>query len=148
MIVSKYYSVNLHLFNHKKVNDRDKQIVALRPLISKAEVSLNTKEDEFFQNQTLRPILKQQNPLFLTLFTSHIQNHKISFFQMNEKQQNKCIANSLSQNQAFKNTMIGVVIAWFTQEETNIYCHNRTIFNKRIVQMLIQRLQDQKSLIK
>lgn len=130
------------------MNNRDSQIIALRPLIDKVDVSLDTKEKEFFQNQTLRPILKHQNPFFLKLFVEHIKNVKISFSQMSEEQQNKCIANTLTQNQAFKNTMIGIVIAWFTQEETNVYCHNRTAFNKRIIQMLVQRLQDQKSIIK
>ena len=100
-----------------------------------------------FQNQTLRPILKQQNPLFLILFTNHIQTFKIPFAQMNEEQQNQCIANALAQNQPFKNTMIGIVVGWFTKEESNIYCQNRAAFNKRIVQMLIQRLQDQRTSI-
>ena len=126
---------------------RDEQIVALSPTIETIDAGLDTKEKESFQNQTLRPILKQQNPLFLILFTNHIQTFKIPFAQMNEEQQNQCIANALAQNQPFKNTMIGIVVGWITKEESNIYCQNRTAFNKRIVQMLIQRLQDQRTSI-
>ena len=129
------------------MKSRDEQILALRPIIETIDASLDTKEKESFQNQTLRPILKQQNALFLTLFVNHIQTFKILFAQMNEEQKNQCIANTLAQNQPFKNTMIGIVVGWFTEEESNIYCQSRTAFNKRIVQMLIQRLQDQRSVI-
>jgi hypothetical protein len=129
------------------VKSRDEEILALRLTIDTIDPNLNTKEKESFQNQTLRPILKQQNSLFLTLFGNHIQTFKIRFSQMNDKQQNQCIANTLAQNQPFKNMMIGVVVGWFTDEESKMYCQNRTAFNKRIVQMLIQRLQDQRSFI-
>lgn len=147
MIESKFYSVNLYPLTNKIVKSRDEQILALRIAIDTIDLSLDSKEKESFQNQTLRPILKQQNVLFLTLFGNHIKTFKIPFAQMNDEQQNQCIANTLVQNQPFKNTMIGVVIAWFTQTETKVYCQNRTAFNKRIVQMLIQRLQDQRSSI-
>lgn len=129
------------------VKSRDEQILALRLTIETIDSSLDTKKKESFQNQTLRPILKQQNLLFLRLFGSHIQTFKVPFAQMNEEQQDQCIANTLAQNQPFKNTMIGVVVGWFTDEESKTYCQNRTAFNKRIVQMLIQRLQDQRSSI-
>lgn len=147
MIGSKFYNVNLHPLTIKIVNSRDEQILALRLTIETIDSSLATKQKESFQNQTLRPILKQQNLLFLTLFGNHIQTFKVPFAQMNEEQQDQCIANTLAQNQPFKNTMIGVVVGWFTDEESKAYCQNRTAFNKRIVQMLIQRLQDQRSSI-
>jgi hypothetical protein len=147
MIASKFYGVNLHRLINKIVKNRDEQILALRIAIETIDSSLDSKEKESFQNQTLRPILKQQNVLFLTLFGNHIQTFKIPFAQMSDEQQSQCIANTLAQNQPFKNTMIGVVVGWFTDAESKVYCQNRTAFNKRIVQMLIQRLQDQRSFI-
>ena len=49
-------------------NSRDEALLAIRPTIPQAKISDNTSEEERFQNQTLRPILKLQHPIFIEIF--------------------------------------------------------------------------------
>jgi len=125
------------------LKNRNEQIKTLRATIEAINFDLKSKEIESFQNQTLRPILKYQNMVFVILFKSYIQKFRISFVSLNEEQQKECIVKAVGQNQLFKNTLIGVVLALFTEDELQIYCRNKSLINKRISNMLIQRLQDQ-----
>ena len=51
--------------------DRSQKLLSIRPLISSAKIVQNMTEEERFQNQTLRPILKLQNDLLLASFENY-----------------------------------------------------------------------------
>ncbi|MGC6428512.1 MAG: glyoxalase [Flavobacteriales bacterium] len=129
------------------MGERNKQIRALRPIIEQIDYEMESKKIEQFQNQVLRPILKYQNEVFLILFKNYTEKYKLSFSDLVQKEKEYCIKKAVGQNQLFKNMMIGVVIAMFTDDELQVYCQNRSEINRRISGMLIQRLQDQSSLI-
>ena len=93
-------------------------IKALRPEIPSAETS-HSKEIETFQNAVLRPILKFQNEWIMTFI----------------------LANIGKQN-ALKNQLIGSVIGLLTEEELIFYFTNQSDLNKRIYQMICQRMYD------
>ena len=42
----------------------------------------------------------------------------------------------------FKNLILGIIIGHFSVEEYLSYTQNLTEFNKRVIQIIIQRLQD------
>ena len=58
--------------------NRADRIKGYRPHIALNE-SKNTSDEEQFQNQVIRPILKFQNELFIKLFLSNCKTYKINF---------------------------------------------------------------------
>ena len=57
-----------YYFYKKTMNDRHIDLLKIRPKIKKVKDFPNMSDDERFQNETIRPILKLQNPLFILVF--------------------------------------------------------------------------------
>ncbi|UFH31720.1 glyoxalase [Chryseobacterium sp. C-71] len=105
--------------------------------------SETTTETEIFQNQTLRPILKLQNDLYLSLFTNYALRQKADFSTLSAFKKQMFIEQSLQKDAVLKNTFIGMTIGMFTMEELELYQSDSKVFNKRIITMLIERLKSQ-----
>ena len=58
------------------MNDRPNDLLRIRPEIKKIQHFDQMGEQERFQNQTLRPILKLQNPLFIVVFRNYIEKQR------------------------------------------------------------------------
>ena len=58
------------------MNDRPNDLLRIRPQIKKTQQFSTTSTEERFQNETLRPILKLQNPLLLAVFHNYIEKRK------------------------------------------------------------------------
>ena len=99
--------------------------------------------EERFQNETLRPILKLQNPLFLVVFSNYIEKRKGVFYSLNLEKRLSYIENSLIKDQKFRNSVKGMVLGQFTVTEYKHYMLNSSALNKRMMQMVIERLKDQ-----
>lgn len=125
------------------MQDRTSSLLAIRPNIDTINKSLKTKDVEAFQNNILRPILKFQNELLLESFMNYARQHKDVFFKLPAPQQKNYIYQSVNTNQRFRSKLIGMVIALFTIEEYQYYSLNLSPLNKRIISMLIQRLESQ-----
>lgn len=97
-------------------------------------------ENELFQNKVLRPILKMQHDIILKLFFNHINNLGIIWKDLKKSKKNQCVENQLSKNIQFKNLVIGIIIGQFNELEMNKYLLNSREYNKRILQMTIQRI--------
>ena len=111
-----------------------------RPIViidNKPEIHL---ENELFQNEVLRPILKMQHTITLKLFDSHIDNLGVVWNDIKKSKKIKCVENQLSKNIQFKNLVIGIVVGQFNELEMNKYLSNSREYNKRILQMTIQRI--------
>ena len=52
------------------MNDRPNDLKRIRPEVPKALVHDQMSDEERFQNATLRPIVKLQNPLLIEVFKS------------------------------------------------------------------------------
>ncbi|MDQ0593297.1 hypothetical protein QFZ37_001666 [Chryseobacterium ginsenosidimutans] len=98
---------------------------------------------ESFQNQTLRPILKLQNELYLSLFTSYATRQNADFSSLSITKKNDFVEQSLQKDNVLKSTFIGITIGMFTLQELDIYNVDSKAFNKRIVAMLTERLKSQ-----
>ncbi|MDF2933320.1 MAG: glyoxalase [Chryseobacterium sp.] len=98
---------------------------------------------EIFQNQTLRPILKLQNDLYLSLFINYTLRQKADFSLLSAFKKQVFIEQSLQKNAVLKNTFIGMTIGMFTLEELETYHSDSKVLNKRIITMLIERLKNQ-----
>lgn len=125
------------------MNDRPNDLLRIRPEIKKTHKFANMSPDERFQNETLRPILKLQNPLLLVVFHNYIEKRKGVFYALSIEKKLAYIENSLVKDQKFRNSVKGMVIGQFTIEEYTTYSSNSSALNKRMMNMVIERLKDQ-----
>lgn len=106
-------------------------------------ISETSTSEEKFQNQTLRPVLKLQNDLYLSLFKNYAIRQNSDFEKLSVPKKNIMIEQSLQKDNVLKNTFIGMTIGMFTVEELEIYISDSKVFNKRIISMLTERLRSQ-----
>jgi hypothetical protein len=116
---------------------------SIRPLIASAKIMPNMSDDERFQNETLRPILKLQNDLLLASYQNYINKMKNSFYELKLDKRMGYIANSIQKDIKFRNSLKGMIIGQFTVEEYEIYIKNSSALNKRMMNMVVKRIQDQ-----
>ena len=129
------------------MNDRRNDILRIRPQIKKHQTFETMSDEERFQNSTLRPILKLQNPLLLASFVNYATKHKGVFFDIPTDKQLVYIENAVHKDQKFRNALKGMIIGQFTVEEYSIYTQNSSQLNKRMMSLVITRLQDQLQLL-
>lgn len=106
-------------------------------------VTSQSSSDEIFQNQVLRPILKLQNDLFIDVFRNYISKYKNDFYSYSVEKKLAYIENSIQKDIKFRNSLKGIVIGLFTIAEYNEYIRNSSSLNKRMMNMLIERLKNQ-----
>ncbi len=99
--------------------------------------------DEFFQNETLRPILKLQNDLFIEVLRNYITKSKTDFYNFSTEKKLQFIENSIQRDIKFRNSLKGIVIGLFTVEEYTRYIQNSSSLNKRMMSLLIEQLKNQ-----
>ena len=129
------------------MNDRQNDILRIRPQIKKHQTFETMSAEERFQNTTLRPVLKLQNPILLASFVNYAIKHKGVFFDIPTEKQLSYIENAIHKDQKFRNALKGMIIGQFTVEEYNIYTQNSSQLNKRMMSLVITRLQDQLQLL-
>ena len=125
------------------MNDRPNDLRRIRPEIKKIQEFENMSFEERFQNETLRPILKLQNPLFLAVFHNYIEKRKGVFYDLGLEKKLAYIENGLIKDQKFRNSVKGTIIGHFTLSEYCQYSSNSSALNKRMMNMVIERLKDQ-----
>ena len=125
------------------MNDRPNDLKRIRPQIKKLKVFDQMSDEERFQNETLRPILKLQNPLLIAVFNNYIKKHKGVFYDLSLEKRLAYIENALFKDQKFRNALKGMVIGHFTVEEYLRYSQRSSTLNKRMMLMVMTRLQDQ-----
>lgn len=106
-------------------------------------VTSQSSSDEIFQNQVLRPILKLQNDLFIDVFKNYVSKYKNDFYSYSVEKKLAYIENSIHKDIKFRNSLKGIVIGLFTISEYNTYIQNSSSLNKRMMNMLIERLKNQ-----
>ena len=128
------------------MSNRDHFITTLRGE-TLGEINFQTSEEELFQNQILRPILKLQNELFIEQFKNYIVKNKAQFSQFTVDKKLDYIENSILNDNKFRNLLIGTTIGLLQIEEYKLYSKNASALNKRIITMLIERLKSQVQLL-
>jgi hypothetical protein len=106
-------------------------------------VSESSSSEEKFQNETLRPILKLNNDLFIESFRNYIDKHKNDFYSLSVENKLAFIENAIKRDIKYRNTLKGIVLAWFTISEYKNYITNSSNLNKRIMTLVIERLKSQ-----
>lgn len=118
----------------------DKRI-ALRPTLN---LSSNIQE-ESFQNVTLRPILKLQHNLIIMVFLHFCEKQKINISNLKKESFQSEVTKLIKKNTVLRNQLIGLVLGQFTEDEFTQYTKEYSEFNKRILTMIGQRINDSQS---
>jgi len=125
------------------MNDRPNDIKRIRPEIPKAKINDEMSLEEHFQNLTLRPIIKFQNPLLIVVFKNYITKRKNVFYNLTIEKKQTYIENALQKDMSFSNSIKGMVIGQFTVKEYEMYITQASALNKRIINLVKERLVSQ-----
>ncbi len=115
--------------------------ISIRPIITFEKEA--ESEFEKFQNEVLRPVLKLQNDLLFEIFKIYADKRKGSFYKISEKEQMIYIDQCVRKDMKFKHYLEGIVTGMFTLEEYARFMENEEELTKRIINLLVQRLQNQ-----
>ena len=113
----------------------------IRPVL-KNLINSNTSNIERFQNQVIRPIIKMQNNFLVVFFEDYLKNRKIEFYIIKYEDQENKINTILTKDINFKNILLGSIVGHFDENEIKVYLKSTSEFNKRVIQMIKQRLLD------
>lgn len=122
------------------MTQRDESLSKLRPEIPSAIVTFNMSKDEQFQNKTLRPIAQLQELLLIEVFKNYIFKHKNTFYGFSIEKRIRFIENAIQRDIKFRNSLKGIMIGQFTIEEYELYIQNSSSLNKRMMNIVKERL--------
>jgi predicted histidine transporter YuiF (NhaC family) len=117
---------------------RSEIILQWRPVIETDNGK--STEIETFQNVTLRPVLKFQNGLIISVMNNFLSEHKYEVKNLTDHKKKDHINHTIKNNLPLKQLMTGFIIGHFTDEELAFYYVNKKEVSKRIVSMLIERI--------
>ncbi|MFI1773778.1 glyoxalase [Thalassobellus citreus] len=122
------------------MNERHLNLKSIRPTIASATINDNMSSDERFQNLVLRPVIKLQNDLLIEVFKNYIVKHKSVFYGLTLEKRIDYIENTIQKDIKFRNSLKGMIIGQFTVEEYLIYIQNSSALNKRMMNIVKERL--------
>ena len=120
---------------------RDSELLRLRPEILSAKITPHMSTDECFQNTTLRPVAKLQNDLLLAVFRNYVVKHKNVFYDLSIEKKLDYIENAIHKDMKFRNSLKGIIIGQFTLNEFELYIQNSSALNKRMMDIVKERLK-------
>lgn len=129
------------------MDTRTVDLLSIRPEIPQETVYDSMSADERFQNVTLRPVIKLQNYLLLEAFRNYANKHKGVFYTLLLEKRFQYIENAVQKDIKFRNSLKGMVIGQFTVDEYLIYIENSSALNKRMMNLVVERLKDQVQLL-
>jgi len=125
---------------------RDTHVLELRGE-TYGTINNQSSSEEIFQNKTLRPIFKTQNDLFIQVFINYAVKQKNVFFSLTPEKKMIYIENVIQRDIKFRNSLKGMIIALFTLDEYAEYIRISSNLNKRMMNMLVERLKSQLQVI-
>ncbi len=107
------------------------------PSIIKIE---NFSAEEKFQNEVLRPIIKLQHDLILSYFKHYLKKNKVKMNELNNTQKMDLTHKLFKSNTPIKTELRGLILGLLTLEEFKEYLSLSSQLNKRISNMIKQRI--------
>ena len=115
----------------------------MRPKIETRFLKIkNSSFEESFQNLVLRPIIKVQTSILIEVFKKYANDHKDAFYKLRSEKKTTYIENAIKKDQKFRNFLKGIVIGMFTLEEYDLYKEKSSSLNKRMMNLVYQRLSE------
>tara|TARA_B110000003_G_scaffold40155_1_gene37012 strand:- start:3380 stop:3748 length:369 start_codon:yes stop_codon:yes gene_type:complete len=112
-----------------------------RPVILNI-INDGTNGIEYFQNNTLRAIIKMQHDLLIISFKNYLEKRKIEFINFSDSRKINLINSIFLKDTAYKNIVLGHVLGHFSIQEYHFYLQNSSEINKRIIKVIQKRIQD------
>ena len=103
-------------------------------------LSKANSEEEIFQNEILRPILKLQHELIITLAQEFLRSRNVTWEKVKEKDPFQWLNINIKRDIPFKNQLIGMVIGQFSKNELDKYLTFQKEMNKRIINIMTERI--------
>lgn len=114
----------------------------VRPILPESIVEGNLKEEELFQNMVLRPVIKMQHDILILRVQSYFLSKKVVFHMMNKKKRINAIESAFQNDNPFKKEIQGMILGQLTIEEFKTYLKSERSMNKRVIQMVRNRMLD------
>lgn len=114
----------------------------VRPNLPSSLTEGELKEEELFQNMVLRPVIKMQHDLLILRVKSYFSSKKVVFHLMDTSKRTRAIESAFQNDLALKKEIQGMIIGQLTQDEFKLYLNWERSVNKRIVQMVRNRMID------
>lgn len=124
------------------MSNRSIQLKQIRPDYSSTTINNSMSDDERFQNLTLRPVIKFQHDLLIAAFKNYVKKHKNVFHDLSLEKRIDYIENAIHKDMKFRNSLKGILIGVFTLEEYQMYIQNSSALNKRMMNIVKNRLID------
>jgi hypothetical protein len=90
----------------------------------------------------LRPVIKMQHDLLILRVKSYFSSKKVIFHLMDTSKRTTAIESAFQNDLALKKEIQGMIIGQLTQDEFKLYLNWERSVNKRIVQMVRNRMID------
>ena len=128
------------------MDDRNLNVLKLRPEIPRAKVGERTTRNESFQNKTLRPIAKLQNDILTEIFKNYIIKRKNVYHKLSDQKKQDYIEHAVKTDSKLRVLIQGIFIGLFTKQEYLEYLENHRALNKRITNLSFERIRSQMQL--
>jgi hypothetical protein len=129
------------------MDNRTNDLLKIRLGIKTTSLKNNMSTEEYFQNMTLRPSIKFQNDLLIESFKNYVKKHKNVFHNLSMDKKLHYIENTIQRDIKFRNSLKGIIIGVFSVDEYKEYIKNSSSLNKRMMNIVIERLKDKVLLI-
>ncbi len=132
--------------------DRNKALIKFRPSIETIDNNLAINPVEIFQNDVIRPIMKFQHELIISLFAAYVNQKKKSEDYMTNisvtKETFDHLINQLSfKDPSFLNLLTGLIVGQMTVKEFEKFVTHQPEYRRRIFTMTKKKILRQWELI-
>jgi hypothetical protein len=111
-----------------------------RPDIPGIENDRAVSQAEQFQNETIRQIIKMQHDTFIFLLQMNFKEKKDTYFILSEEKKDAYIKGIFLNDNKLRANIVGVVLGSLKEEERTIYAEMRKEIDKRILQIVLERI--------
>ena len=111
--------------------------LSLRPHLDLAPAAAPAEK---FQNETLRPVMKLQHEHIVAVFAGFLRKRKVKPEQLPQNQRWAKIKELVTRDNRLRGLLFGIAIGQFTAEEMAHYLDNEGEVNRRMTNLLTERL--------
>ena len=114
----------------------------VRPKLPDSLTEGELKEEELFQNMVIRPVIKMQHDVLILRVKTYFTSKRVMFNVMDKKKRAMAIEKAFLGDNAFKKEIQGMILGQLDTSEYQHYLKYERTMNKRIIQMVRNRMLD------
>tara|TARA_Y100001978_G_C23649799_1_gene412796 strand:+ start:500 stop:871 length:372 start_codon:yes stop_codon:yes gene_type:complete len=114
----------------------------VRPKLPDSLTEGELKEEELFQNMVLRPVIKMQHDVLILRVKSYFVSKSVMFNVMDKNKRALAIEQAFTNDNSFKKEIQGMILGQLNTSEYQLYLNYERTMNKRIIQIVRNRMLD------